>query len=82
MRIDWRHDPSAPRARCVDPGTGEQIPLVFLADEEAGVVERWAVDAGGRPVIRDNAPVVVREARAVRIDPLGPDEPYEPNPGG
>lgn len=58
--------------RVVDAETGEEIASIIDADSEAGKVRRFAVDADGDLVRRDDAFQIVEEDRPIRIEWIDP----------
>lgn len=56
-KIDTNH-PLAVNAAIVDLSTGEDMPNVIEADEEAGTIRRYRVDATGQIVVGRSVPEV------------------------
>lgn len=68
MRIDWRNDHNAPRCRTIDLDTGEILSPCAMADEEAGIVERYLIVDGIWQIGVDGRVATVTERRRVRIE--------------
>lgn len=85
MRIDWRNDPNATTpCRVIDKGTGKQILLCAMADEETGEYEQYVLDG---PIPPDGRPRFVIDPKTkcvalhsghanLEIVVLQPGEPY------
>lgn len=73
MRIDWRNDVNAPRCRVVDSGIGGSLSPCAMADEEAGLVERYDVTDGKWRIGEDGRVATITERRNIEIIPLTPN---------
>lgn len=74
MRLDVRNKEEFQRAKRAKPFlNGVFVPKCVMADEEAGVIERWETDEQGRVIAfqvgdGERSPRLIREYGIVRIE--------------